>query len=571
MESIFVGETPMDPNHWGKIECDYDKLKIGEIFQLSDRSLSMTCTNCWQEFQYFTEFSLHIQDHYFHGEIAQLQEIKEEEPVEVQPDPSAAAVDEHEDDVQFLPDVECELVENSVFGNSDFDTGWSDDDFGHTIFESQPNIQASEDAQRQMQFTDGTEYEKVNNRFRCLTCDHETDKWKHFKEHLQTHLSPKEVACPVCSKLFASVSYVRKHCSRTHNMRIGANKIKEAQTMNKPITVDLLTKPKEVKKVYDEGVDYQKVDDKFQCLTCDKKMAKLDHLKEHLLTHTTEKNVYCPFCARAFITESYVRKHVNRTHKMRITAEEIKSAQSSIDVSQVKKEWAIKKDKSASKAQKSNSTATDVLGTIICFFCPKKFTKARYAQKHMRLIHAKPMTISEVIESQPKRCSVKLESLNLGDPRRSSGEVIKIKTQPKDISVTTAVKKPMPVKRFECFDCHKKFVGLTSIRIHMKLHSGIKWSCPFCYKPFAMRSYVRDHIVIMHGIKRENIPNESIRQARGDFTNEFRPQIDSYECFLCKNEYKKRNRLREHMQSHISGPYLCVNCGTVCKTMDTLR
>lgn len=75
----------------------------------------------------------------------------------------------------------------------------------------------------------------------------------------------------------------------------------------------------------------------------------------------------------------------------------------------------------------------------------------------------------------------------------------------------------------------------------------------------------------MHGIKRDDIPNDSIKQATDGSTYTSRPVIESYECYLCKNKYKKRNRLREHMNSHISGPFLCVICGAVYKSTDTLR
>lgn len=40
--------------------------------------------------------------------------------------------------------------------------------------------------------------------------------------------------------------------------------------------------------------------------------------------------------------ESYVRKHVNRSHNTTITATEIRAAQSTIVVSQMKKEWEMK-------------------------------------------------------------------------------------------------------------------------------------------------------------------------------------------------------------------------------------
>lgn len=82
---------------------------------------------------------------------------------------------------------------------------------------------------------------------------------------------------------------------------------------------------------------------------------------------------------------------------------------------------------------------------------------------------------------------------------------------------------------------------------------------------------MRDHIVTMHGIKRDDIPSDSIKQAIDGYVYRSAPKIDSYECFLCNKKYMKRNRLREHMNLHVSGPYLCVICGAVYKSTDTLR
>lgn len=262
---------------------------------------------------------------------------------------------------------------------------------------------------------------------------------------------------------------------------------------------------------------------------------------------------------------------------MRITAEEIKAAQASIDISRIKQEWAIEKDKKIMrKMPKLNTNEVRVEGTIKCLFCSKMFTKPRYAQKHMRLIHAKFVSIGDVINCQPKN-GPKTEKIDVNSDNYDEPNEPTVCVEPTANSESTAYEeKPkifeVPVNsKFECFECKKLFATQHSLRVHLKLHSGIKYACPHCNKLFAMTSYVRDHIVIMHGIKRDDIPKESILPADGNFLYAFRPNIESFECYLCKNQYRKRNRLREHMQTHIAGPFLCVTCGAVFKSNDTLR
>lgn len=128
-----------------------------------------------------------------------------------------------------------------------------------------------------------------------------------------------------------------------------------------------------------------------------------------------------------------------------------------------------------------------------------------------------------------------------------------------------------PEKYFECFDCHRQLMSLSSLRIHLKLHSGIKYACTHCDKVFAMKSYVRDHLVAMHGIKRDEIPKDSIQPATIPLILESQPSPDLFECNLCQNKYDKKQKLRQHMKSHTSGPFLCVICGAVYKSIANLR
>lgn len=481
MECVFVTENPIDINRFVN-ECnEVQKLKIGEIFQSSDSSLSMCCLHCLLEFQYFTEFSLHIQEHFVRGEVADLKEIRESDSIKPYDDRPTQYVNTH-----GTSDPKAEIGIESEFPNNELEIvdawpGGEIIDNSHSIFEPEINVRSFEKLPETPSFVDGTDYEKIKSKYRCLTCSHETPNWDHFKDHLLTHTNVRNVLCPICAKAFSAISYVRKHVNRTHKMKITANKIREAQPMfNGPIIISTV-KPITTK-TFVEGEDYEKSNGRFKCLTCGREM--LDHVKEHLLTHSNEKNVFCPMCSKPFIAVSYVRKHVNRAHKMKITADEIKAAQSPFHPS-----------------HKRNRVKRSITPVVLC--------------------------------------QNKIEN---------------------------------PEKHFECFDCHRQFTGLSSLRIHLKLHSGIKYDCPHCVKVFAMRSYVRDHIVAMHGIRREEIPKNSIRQAIAELTPELNPPNDErFPCSLCKNQYNKKQTLRQHVKTHTSGPFLCVTCGAVYKSIANLR
>lgn len=207
MASVFE-EDMIDIKHWENVDSDVNKLKIGEIFQLKDSTLSMSCINCFQEFEYYTEFSLHIEEHYLRGDIAKLKEIKDEmhNSSEVE---SMASGEMSEVGIDEMPEVECTIIKSEVDefpnDNSEIDTGWSDEDCDH----NSDDMTLSE-AINNGSIMEGTDYEKINNDFKCLTCNYITGNWKHFQEHLSTHSNASsKVMCPLCSKLFANFAYVQ--------------------------------------------------------------------------------------------------------------------------------------------------------------------------------------------------------------------------------------------------------------------------------------------------------------------------------------------------------------------------
>lgn len=479
MESVFVAENPTYIDLFVN-ECnEVAKVKIGEIFQLSDNTLSMCCVHCSQEFHYFTEFSLHIQEHFFHNEIANLNEAKTIDSIKsIDQNVIKEGSERIKGEENAIFDAELELLD-----------GWMAEKIGNCTdsFEPDEYINIDDKPVKQLtklsSFIEGIDYKQLNDKFCCLVCSHESISCELFHAHLLTHSNASNILCPICSKTFTSVSYVRKHVNRTHKMKITADKIREAQ----PSFIGMNASPNwpMETKSFIEGEDYKKINGRFKCLTCGREM--LDHIKEHLLTHSNAKNVYCPICDRPFIAVSYVRKHVNRAHKMKITADEIKAAQTMSHVSNDK--------------------------------------------QHFNNRNVMKSVTRNVLNSKPEN----------------------------------------PQKNFECFDCHRVFTGLSSLRIHSKLHSGIKYTCPYCDKLFAMRSYVRDHIVALHGIKRDEIPKDCIRQATETVKSELQPNIEWFECNLCKNRYNKIHTLRQHMKSHTTGPFLCVTCGSVFKSFANLR
>lgn len=100
-ESIFLaGSGPITSS------VPKNKLKIGEVFQHEDGTTSLNCVYCFQEFHFFdffTEFTQHIEQHYLRNEILRLDHIKKENEKSIDSlNPITPAVEQCE----YLPNIE---------------------------------------------------------------------------------------------------------------------------------------------------------------------------------------------------------------------------------------------------------------------------------------------------------------------------------------------------------------------------------------------------------------------------------------------------------------------------------
>lgn len=540
LESVFIDEgriiTENNGNFCQSLDGESKKLKIGEIFQLENKTLSLSCIRCYETFQYFTEFSLHIQEHYLQGDIANLKKVKEEPSKDIR-NKNVSLVE-----VENLPNLHnaslqtMKTDENSNDSVNSNPADLIDDSYGdfHDDFETKnmdeskeniekvelknDNINQSFGEPKTFEFFEGEHYIKDGLFKRCLTCDRSIERWDHLKDHLYTHVAEKNVICPVCSKAFTSIAYVRKHCGKVHKKKFSSIEIKKAQQRaggtSNVVNIKIRTSHNETSFM--------------------KQFTEKPHESPNKMP-TSIKCYKCEQCNKQFTQPRYLQKHLRCVHDLRVQIKSIIETQPTSPKHESIHEPEIKVEKEACAESEKNYECFEChtrIKTIQslkkhfklhsgtkykCFVkeCHRIFAQPHYVMDHLAIVHGlkKTSALRSKIQAIPNSdYYFESDSRNV-----SSYQCYLCKNEYSSKLRLNVHFKNHLNGPFLCSHCGGTYKSADTLRHHMERHQAnpnAPVQCPSCDKTYPTRRYMLRHLRMMHAANREENKSKSVRHKK---------------------------------------------------------
>ena len=391
----------------------------------------------------------------------------------------------------------------------------------------------------------------------------------YLKEHMTFHNESSRVTCSICSKVFSSISNLRKH-EKKHE-KIGFPKRDKKRLFKCSECPETFLTQKFLEVHRKKHVRIVPI----QCGDCGEVFAQKNLLRRHqAVVHKGIRPFTCKYCDKTFTQRGNLARHCKQAHADKSASDHL-----------------VAKEKFLCRRRGCNQTSFSSRELYIqhlqqhsgdariysCENCSCVFSSAGNLSKHRKTFHG--------------NCAVKTNATQSeATPAVTSGTATVTPAPQPRLSSTVAP--PVNGKKYECLQCQRPFQNHFQLNRHMRVHKDKNRelnTCNDCGKIFMTRSGLSKHIRYLRctGKKEETgepkdsdalksdtpletkcpkdiKPAREVRPARAARDSKVLREIKldhPFECTTCGENFTSAWYLKVHRRTHKNYHIPCELCG----------
>lgn len=470
-----------------------EKIKIGEVFKLSNGKQLLSCMHCPNEFEYFAEFVKHSEEHLLQSKLLLPNKIKIE--VGEENENGIAIVPE---DVDLKPEPELVLFEAHFIDETAFNYVDTDRRISKKNAKNNKVTIADKGKARPSR-----QESNASTVFECFICHAPKRTLQSLQKHLKLHHRFRRFHCPHCEKSFAMKNEYDEHITKVHT---NEELMQECYLCKKAFKAAVTLKS------HMEMHWAQPTTCLACCVDFQGRANLLLHITKHTFKETDSKT--CEHCAKKFSMKCELLEHSKIEHV---------------------KPVAPKKEHSAKKVKQSNEDLTNKLaGKRECPIC-KAMIRQKSFKKHTD-IHATDS------KAKCSVCNLTVRKRYLNTHMKTHVESDRVPCQKCDKTFLNKKQLTKHIKtlhyeklNFQCDICSKAYGRSDKLLQHRRAHpEPMKYVCRFCNVGFLYEKSWQIHERYKHQPEggQVDVNNDNSKEQCKNSFNENKT-LDIYSiCFL---------------------------------------
>lgn len=480
IENIFIctDETNMEHLKREPSTSNLDRVKLGEVYKLQNEMYSLICFHCLDEIQYFSEFTLHVEEHLRkivtgQAEITTQTETIEKTVTKKEIDSTASVTlsiplqqssEQRKEFAGYIINPKEEIVhysdDDQHFGNDD-----SIDCYTELEKADLPTVEKEEICKKEISteaISNGRKRQSKSIAKRKKKTPAKIDRAR-YKLLIEEESKANETATKNIFDKFKS----------------------EISESIYPLEMIDSPESRLLAKYSVRKYQYEKIDKFFACPLCQGPFKDVSAVRRHIFSHATKPFFMCP-CGELFRLPRYLREHIRKTHRQ----------QSEYECFMCHKMF---KSHCTLRVHMQTHSSEDMK----CLACNKRFVKVGFYQRHMESVHPEGIQFDVQQNVEPLLDSSKEKTvITMYECYMCRNRTFRERRQLRNHLRNIHSQQPKL-----CTICGASTSSSTSMNRHMKLHETNEekpHKCEICFKVFKVRTYLLRHNRKEHNLYCDN-------------------------------------------------------------------